>query len=56
MVDGNHRTTVPGVYTAGDVEGASKQIIAAAGQGSEAVMSIFEDLINSYWKIKEEQA
>ena len=47
--DGKHRTNVPGVYSAGDVEGGYKQIVTAAGMGSEAAMSIFEDLINPYW-------
>jgi len=47
--DGKHRTTVPGVYSAGDVEGGYKQIVTASGQGAEAAMSIFEDLINPYW-------
>lgn len=44
-----HRTNVPGVYSAGDVEGGYKQIVTAAGQGAEAAMAIFEDLINPYW-------
>jgi thioredoxin reductase (NADPH) len=47
--DGKHRTSLPGIYSAGDVEGGYKQIITAAGQGAEAAMSIFEDLINPYW-------
>ena len=47
--DERHRTTVPGVYSAGDVEGGFKQIVTAAGQGSEAALAIFEDLINPYW-------
>jgi thioredoxin reductase (NADPH) len=47
--DGKHRTTVPGIYSAGDVEGGYKQIVTAAGQGAEAAMTIFEDLINPYW-------
>ena len=47
-----HRTNVPGVYSAGDVEGGYKQIVTAAGQGAEAAMSIFEDLINPYWQTK----
>lgn len=50
-----HRTNIPGIYSAGDVEGGYKQIITAAGQGSAAAMTIFEDLINPYWK-KEHQA
>jgi thioredoxin reductase (NADPH) len=47
--DGKHRTNIPGVYSAGDVEGGFKQIVTASGQGAEAAMTIFEDLINPYW-------
>jgi thioredoxin reductase (NADPH) len=47
--DGKHRTSAPGVYSAGDVEGGYKQIVTASGQGAEAAMTIFEDLINPYW-------
>ena len=47
--DGKHRSSVPGVYSAGDVEGGYKQIVTASGQGAEAAMTIFEDLINPYW-------
>ena len=47
--DGKHRTSVAGVYSAGDVEGGYKQIVTASGQGAEAAMTIFEDLINPYW-------
>ena len=47
--DGKHRTNIPGVYSAGDVEGGYKQIVTASGQGAEAAMTIFEDLINPYW-------
>ncbi len=50
--DDRHRTNIPGIYSAGDVEGGYKQIVTAAGQGSEAALSIFEDLIHPYW-IKE---
>jgi thioredoxin reductase (NADPH) len=46
----HYRTNVPGVYTAGDVAGGYKQIVTAAGHGSEAAITIFEDLINPYWK------
>jgi thioredoxin reductase (NADPH) len=45
-----HRTNIPGIYSAGDVEGGYKQIVTATGQGAAAAMSIFEDLINPYWK------
>ncbi len=47
--DAKHRTNISGIYSAGDVEGGYKQIVTAAGQGSEAALSIFEDLINPYW-------
>jgi len=47
--DGRHRTELRGVYSAGDVEGGYKQIVTASGQGAEAAMTIFEDLINPYW-------
>jgi thioredoxin reductase (NADPH) len=47
--DGNHRTNIPGIYSAGDVEGGYKQIVTATGQGSSAALAIFEDLINPYW-------
>ncbi|MFC1812380.1 FAD-dependent oxidoreductase [Thermodesulfobacteriota bacterium] len=45
-----YRTDIPGIYTAGDVSGGYKQIVTAAGHGAEAAMTIFEDLINPYWK------
>ena len=48
--DGSHRTNVPGIYSAGDVEGGYKQIVTATGQGAAAAMTIFEDMINPYWK------
>ena len=48
--DDHHRTNVPGIYSAGDVEGGYKQIVTAAGQGAEAAMTIYEDLGNPYWK------
>lgn len=50
--DAQHRTNIPGIYSAGDVEGGYKQIVTAAGQGSEAALAIFEDLITPYWKKK----
>lgn len=45
--DKRHRTNLPGIYSAGDVEGGYKQIVTAAAQGAEAALSIFEDLIGS---------
>jgi thioredoxin reductase (NADPH) len=47
--DEQHRTNIPGIYSAGDVEGGYKQIVTAVGQGAEAAMSIYEDLIHPYW-------
>ncbi len=48
--DGRHRTNIPGIYSAGDVEGGYRQIVIAAGKGSETALAVFEDLINPYWK------
>lgn len=53
--DSNHRTSIPGIYAAGDVEGGYKQIVTAAGQGAGAAMTIFEDLVNPYWKTKKDE-
>jgi thioredoxin reductase (NADPH) len=47
--DERHRTNIAGLYSAGDVEGGYKQIITAMGQGTEAALSIFEDLAHPYW-------
>jgi thioredoxin reductase (NADPH) len=54
--DAHHRTNIPGIYSAGDVEGGYKQIVTAAGQGAEAAMTIFEDLVNPYWKSEQAAA
>jgi len=54
--DGRHRTNIPGIYAAGDVEGGYKQIVTATGQGAESAMVIFEDLIHPYWKTKKDAA
>ena len=48
--DARHRTNIPGIYSAGDVEGGYKQIVTAAGAGAAAAMTIFEDLTHPYWK------
>ena len=48
--DSNHRTNIRGIYSAGDVAGGYKQIVIAAGQGSAAALTIFEDMVNPYWK------
>jgi thioredoxin reductase (NADPH) len=50
--DSHHRTNIPGIYSAGDVEGGYKQIVTAMAQGSEAAMSVFEDLMHPYWQDK----
>jgi thioredoxin reductase (NADPH) len=38
------RTSMPGVYAAGDITGAPKQIVVAVAQGSMAAMTAFEDI------------
>jgi thioredoxin reductase (NADPH) len=54
--DSRHRTNIPGIYSAGDVEGGYKQIVTATGQGAEAALAIFEDLVNPYWKSRQAAA
>jgi thioredoxin reductase (NADPH) len=54
--DSRHRTNIPGIYSAGDVEGGYKQIVTATGQGAEAALAIFEDLVNPYWKSRQATA
>lgn len=50
VVDDRQRTSMPGVYACGDVTGGIKQIVTAVGQGSVAAITVFEDLMNPYWK------
>lgn len=46
MVDAFCRTSIPGVYAAGDVSNVPyKQIIIAMGEGAKAALSAFEDRI-----------
>lgn len=47
--DAHHRTNIPRIYSAGDVEGGFRQIVTAMGQGTEAALSVFEDLMHPYW-------
>ena len=54
--DPRHRTNIPGVYAAGDVEGGYKQIVTAIGQATEAALSVYEDLNNPYWQGAEAMA
>ncbi len=51
-VDAQHRTTVKGIYAAGDITGGEKQIVTAVGQAAVAATTIFEDIANPYWKEK----
>ncbi len=55
-VDDRHRTSVKGVYAAGDITGGFKQIVTAVGQGAVAANSIFEDITNPYWIEAEAEA
>ena len=47
------RTSMPGVYAAGDVTGAPKQIVVAVAHGSMAAMTAFEDIASPVWTKKE---
>ena len=44
-VDGNGRTSVPGVWAAGNVSNPRAQVITAAGEGSAAAIAINADLV-----------
>jgi alkyl hydroperoxide reductase subunit F len=50
VVDCNGRTSMPGVFAAGDVTSVkNKQIIIAAGDGAKAALEAFEYLMTE-WK------
>jgi len=45
-IDGRNRTSVPGIFAAGDISSVSqKQIIIAAGEGAKAVLEIYNYLL-----------
>jgi len=47
IIDSHNRTSIPGVFAAGDVTNVpAKQIVIAAGEGSKASLSAFEYLSN----------
>ena len=46
------RTSMPGVYAAGDITGAPKQIVVAVAHGSVAAMSAFEDIASPALRIQ----
>jgi thioredoxin reductase (NADPH) len=48
------RTSMPGVYAAGDITGAPKQIVVAVAHGSMAAMTAFEDIASPVWTKKEQ--
>ena len=45
VIDGNGRTSVPGVWVAGNVTNARAQVITAAGEGSAAGIALNADLV-----------
>lgn len=48
IVDSENRTSIPGIFAAGDVTNVSeKQIIIAAGEGSKAALSIFKYIMKN---------
>ena len=47
VIDNFGRTTVKGIYAAGDTSGNASQLIVAASQGSMAAAGITMDLIQS---------
>jgi thioredoxin reductase len=46
VTDGTGRTTVPGVWAAGNVRNPRAQVITAAGEGSTAAIAINADLVD----------
>ena len=46
IIDGFGRTSIPGVYAAGDVCGGPQQIVTAVSAGAVAAMTVFSDLHN----------
>ena len=54
VVDNKGRTSVPGIYAAGDVTTTPyKQIIIAMGEGAKAALAAFEDRMYQHWTIVE---
>jgi alkyl hydroperoxide reductase subunit F len=48
VIDGRGRTSVPGIYAAGDVTTVPfKQIVVAMGEGAKAALTAFEDRIRA---------
>jgi thioredoxin reductase len=45
VIDGTGRTSVPGVWVAGNVANARAQVITAAGEGSAAAIALNADLV-----------
>ena len=48
-VDRHQRTSIPGIYAAGDITGGVKQIVTAVGEGATAALAVFEGLSSPYW-------
>jgi thioredoxin reductase len=46
VVDGSGRTSIPGVWAAGNVVDPRAQVITAAGAGSAAAIAINADLVD----------
>ncbi len=47
VTDGTGQTTVPGVWTAGNLANARAQVITAAGEGSAAAIALNADLVDA---------
>jgi thioredoxin reductase (NADPH) len=50
VVDKDMKTSVPGIFAAGDVTGGIKRIPQAIAQGETAVYSAYKYIKNPYWK------
>ena len=48
LIDERCRTSLPGIYAAGDVSSVPfKQIVIAMGEGAKAALSAFEDRLRN---------
>ena len=48
IIDAHCRTSLPGVYAAGDVSSVPyKQIVISMGEGAKAALTTFDDLIRT---------
>jgi alkyl hydroperoxide reductase subunit F len=45
IVDGQNRTSMPGIFAAGDITNTTEQVLVAIGEGAKAALSAYEYLL-----------